>query len=138
MKRIYQLALVFFLIVVLFSAFGSLNESSEKFVTSSAYGQILPDDNVFVYQGSQMPDSLPSTSVKFDQGDPSMIPVDGKAGPKSMFMFTYNECKPECCDYSPYSCSGGCVCMTKDQVNFVGTRGQNNKGDKCSPDATLY
>ncbi len=73
-------------------------------------------------------------AMKVDEGDPSLTSVDGsQEGPKAMFMFSYNKCDPKCCDYSPYSCSSGCVCMTPDQINFIGSRGKNNKPNKCSP-----
>ena len=45
--------------------------------------------------------------------------VDGSYNtPKNMFMFTHNQCKPECCP-SPYTCSNGCICVTKNQKNFI-------------------
>lgn len=99
---------------------------------------LLPTDKVFVYQGSQMPDSK-AGAISIDQGDTSVNTVDGKRGsPKSMFMFSYNKCDPKCCDYSPYSCSGGCVCMTPDQVNFIGSRGKNNQADACTRDTNVF
>lgn len=50
--------------------------------------------------------------------------VDGDGPKKSRFMFNYNQCSPECCP-STYSCSGGCVCTTKKQRNFLQNRGGN-------------
>jgi len=139
---LYALIIIAFLFVALY-VMGGLK--SEKFaqerpvIPSYESNKLLNTDNVYVFQGSQMPDKEPTEAIKFDQGDPSINPVDGKKGsPKSMFMFSYNECKPECCDYSPYSCSGGCVCMTKDQINFVGSRGTNNTPHACSPDDSVY
>lgn len=44
--------------------------------------------------------------------------------PKNMFMFTHNQCRPECCP-SPYTCSNGCICVTKNQKKFI--KGTNKK-----------
>ena len=51
--------------------------------------------------------------------------VDGTvSSPKSMAMFKFNYCKPECCP-SIYSCSNGCICQTKNQNKFISSRGNN-------------
>ena len=50
--------------------------------------------------------------------------VEGSGDPKSMFMFSYNQSKPECCP-STYSTSTGCVCTTKKQRDFIIKRGNN-------------
>lgn len=137
---IFAIFLIALLFVALYVLGGVNSKKAEKFTNQSTMqtATLLPENQVFVFQGTQMPDE-PSAAIKFDQGDPSMNTVDGTQGSsKSMFMFTYNQCKPECCDYSPYSCSGGCVCMTPKQIDFIGTRGSNNKYDKCSPDDSTY
>ena len=49
-----------------------------------------------IYQGTPMPlphEDYPTAPVK-----------------NSMFYFKDYACKPECCLYSPYSCTNGCVC----------------------------
>ena len=51
----------------------------------------------------------------------------GELGPDNMFMFKNNQCKPSCCGAS-FSCSGGCVCTTPDQREFINTRGGNRTG----------
>jgi len=108
---------------------GGDRKGVEKFYIHS----YLPTNKIQVMQGVQMPDKLPTQPIVFDQSDPSMPSVDGtSSAPKSLFMMTYNDVKPECCSYSPYSTSSGCVCLTKDQVNFVASRGFNNKADKCA------
>jgi hypothetical protein len=53
-----------------------------------------------------------------------------KVGSDNLFMFKDNQCKPSCCGAS-YSCSGGCVCTTPDQRNFINMRG----GNRTAPDA---
>lgn len=91
---------------------------------------LIPKDKLVVYQGNTLPDKGSGSPV-LDQDD-SMPSVDGTPdSARSMFMMAFNKCDPSCCP-STYSCSGGCVCMTKDQVNYVGTRGTNNKGTKCA------
>ncbi len=139
-SSIVAIAIVAFLFVSLYVLGGVKRERFlAKDVPSYMESQLIKKDNIVVFQGSQMPESEPNKAVVWDQGDPSVNTVDGKEGsPKSMFMFTYNDCKPECCDYSPYSCSGGCVCMTKDQVDFVGSRGSNNQPRRCSPDESIF
>ena len=53
--------------------------------------------------------------------------VDGiKDGPKSMFMFTYNQCHPDCCP-STYSCSN--VCTNEQQRDLLNKRGKNRSSD---------
>jgi hypothetical protein len=47
-----------------------------------------------------------------------------KLGMDNLFMFKDNQCKPECCS-SSFSCSGGCVCSTVEQRNFINSRGNN-------------
>lgn len=51
-------------------------------------------------------------------------------GPDNLFMFKDNQCKPSCCGAS-YSCSGGCVCTTPEQRDYINTRG----GNRTAPDA---
>jgi len=53
------------------------------------------------------------------------VPVDGKDGPKDMFIFAANKASPDCCP-STYSTSTGCICTTKDQRNFINSRGNNH------------
>lgn len=43
-------------------------------------------------------------------------------GPRSMFMFSHNKYSPKCCGDSPYSTSGGCVCLTKEQKQCLSHR----------------
>ena len=80
-------------------------------------------ENIVVSQGHQLP--LESSIAT----DPTINgpTLDGtKNTSNSMFMFSKNQCKPECCP-STYSCSGGCVCTTKEQRRYVGETRGNNK-----------
>jgi len=127
----HSLVLIVFLFVVVLASLYFVAPSKEKFYDKMNTA-LLPTDKIQVMQGVQIPDKLPQQPIVFDQLDPSMPSVDGsKAAPKSLFMMTYNDVRPECCDYSPYSTSSGCVCLTKDQISFVGSRGFNNRPDKC-------
>lgn len=97
---------------------------------SERFSELVPPEKVIVYQGNGVPDQ-PVAPMTYDQHG-SFPSVDGtEEGPRSLFMMSFNKCDPSCCP-STYSCSGGCVCMTKEQQNFVGTRGSNNKGTQCS------
>ena len=72
-----------------------------------------------LFQGWQGPDIKPRPS-KLDYGRETPT-VDGKKNsPRSMFMFAYNQCRPECCP-STYSCDRGCVCTSAAQRRQLGT-----------------
>jgi hypothetical protein len=106
----------------------------EAFSTEHDKNTLVPLDKVAYIQGNGVPDK-PFNKIVFDQTDPSMNSVDGSDGtPKSMFMFAYNKCDPKCCGHSPFSCSGGCVCLTEEQKRFMSNRGYNNKYNKCYTD----
>ena len=51
-------------------------------------------------------------------------PVEKKEQPK-LFMFAENQCSPACCP-GQFSCSGGCVCLTKQQEAMLAARGNNS------------
>lgn len=94
--------------------------------------QLLSPDKIAIIQGNGVPDK-DMGSIVFDENDPAAQSVDGtEKGPKSMFVFAYNKCDINCCNDSPYSCNGGCVCLTDDQKVFLSGRGYNNKYNKCS------
>jgi hypothetical protein len=47
---------------------------------------------------------------------------------KSLVLFKYNQCKPECCENGKgngYSCSKGCICNNKQQNDLIASRGDN-------------
>lgn len=79
-------------------------------------------DTLFTPQGTPLPlkDESKITSLPFDNNGPG---VDGLAkSPKNMFMFAYNQCRPECCP-STFSCDRGCICTTAQQRHFINSRG---------------
>lgn len=41
------------------------------------------------------------------------------------FFLANNRSSPECCKAATYSTGGGCVCMEKEQLNFINMRGGN-------------
>ena len=105
-----------------------LAPAPEKF--NSDKNELIPSEKLAVFQGNTLPDA-PFAPVNFDDHE-SLPTVDGtKDAPKSMFMMAFNKCDPSCCP-STYSCSGGCVCMTDNQKNLLGTRGKNNKSASCT------
>jgi hypothetical protein len=68
---------------------------------------------------------LPLKSVPTTNAFPDAPPVNGEDGaPRSDFMFAYNHSSPQCCP-STYSTSTGCVCTTKQQRDWLNTRGSN-------------
>lgn len=51
----------------------------------------------------------------------------GPVPPKGLFFWSSNLFKPECC-FTPqqYSSSSGCACISKEQMQFISSRGGNN------------
>lgn len=71
----------------------------------------------------------PISNWRFTSPNEPLLAPQEELGPDNMFMFKNNQCKPSCCGAS-YSCSGGCVCTTPDQREFINTRG----GNRTRPD----
>lgn len=128
--------LVFFMLLYVYLG-GPNKRPLERFTISD--NKLIPADKMIVMQGLFDPNVDFQPSIP-DSTDPSSPPVDGtEQGPRSKFFFAFNECKPECCSTSSgYSCRGGCPCMTSEQTKFAGSRGQNQKGEKCGFDADKY
>lgn len=80
---------------------------------------LIPNDSLFSYLSSQGPEK----PVFSDNSALLGPPIDGQQGsPKKMFMFANNRSSPNCCP-STYSTSTGCVCTTKNQRDFIASRG---------------
>lgn len=98
---------------------------------------LIDPENVSLYQGQSFP--LDSNDVQGYAPKGSELPAvtEDPDAPKSMFVFSYNDCKPECCKTSPYGCNGtGCVCIDdKKQLEFLASRGGNSHYGSacCSP-----
>jgi hypothetical protein len=99
----------------------------EKQRSLAKQNELLPLDKIAIIQGNAIPEINPQKII-FDQCDPAAQSVDGtENGPKSLFAFAYNKCSPDCCMGSPYSCNGGCVCLTEEQKkSFKRLRGQSS------------
>jgi hypothetical protein len=111
------LLLVFFMLLYAYVSYKP-RYRHESFSEASQWN-LWPPETVVNIQGNGVPpEDLKPTQI--DMTDPSTQSVDGTPdGPKSMFMFAYNKCDVSCCDKSPYSCTGGCVCLTDDQKKMI-------------------
>ena len=91
---------------------------------SKCYKQIESNEPLFDEFHINLPNSSHMSKylgVDKNQNAPS-VNCDESDPRKSMFMFSHNQCKPSCCMNSPYSCSGGCVCLTDKQRKCIGNR----------------
>lgn len=80
--------------------------------------------SLYTPQGTPLPLKPEITNLSFKSNGPT---VDGtNKTPNNMFMFAYNQCRPECCP-STFSCDHGCVCTTEQQRKFINSRGITNK-----------
>jgi len=83
-----------------------------------------------------MNNGLPTLKETFDSMKPihdssetyesvQVNPPDGR-----LFFYANNEFSPDCCKHSSVSGSGGCACETKEQIDFLRTRGGNKTFEK--------
>lgn len=141
----FLLLLVLLFLVILYAT-NSMRKNVESFVNPLVYNAsdrigeydglvlksgskdypFLSPSNAYTntYQGFSAPLTNQLTNV-MDVGNDAPH-VDGKdTSPRDLFMFAHNQCKPECCP-SAFSCSGGCVCVTKNQKRLMSYRGNNS------------
>ena len=125
--KITHIVIIFAILIIFMSLIHLLG--SQFFLQQEKFSAMARDPSkVITLQGHTIP-TEPPTEVRYDQ-DPSTTTVDGTPNtPRSMFMLAFNKCDPSCCP-STYSCSGGCVCMTNAQKDFIGKRG-NNGATRC-------
>ena len=91
---------------------------------------LVPNDALFTYLSSQGPTKPVFTDNSSLHG-PS---VDGHPdSDKKMFMLANNRTSPNCCP-STFSTSTGCVCTTKNQRDFVASRGGATLADDKKAD----
>lgn len=91
---------------------------------------LVPNDALFTYLSSQGPTKPVFTDNSALHG-PS---VDGHpASDKKLFMLANNRTSPNCCP-STFSTSTGCVCTTKNQRDFVASRGGATLADNKKAD----
>ena len=115
--RRWMLVVLFVLVlsVYLFVAMGR----REKFTEPTGPVALIAPEKTVVVQGNGVPD-IPIEPTAYDANDESAPSVDGTIdGPRSKFLFAFNECKPECCGSSGgYMCEGGCPCLTDKQKTY--------------------
>ena len=91
---------------------------------------LVPNDALFTYLSSQGPTKPVFTDNSALHG-PS---VDGHPdSDKKLFMLANNRTSPNCCP-STFSTSTGCVCTTKNQRDFVASRGGATLADDKKAD----
>ncbi len=100
------------------SAEGFINVAANAASIGSGYEPIGIYDNL-----KKTPEGGMSQWRSKAPNEPLLGP-EFKVGPDSLFIFKNNQCKPECCGAS-FSCSGGCVCTTPEQRDFINSRGGN-------------
>jgi len=97
--------------------------NDEYWMKSPDETTLLPNDKLYTYLSSQGP-------IKMRLSDQSALigpPIDGiKGSDEKMFMLANNVASPLCCP-STYSTSTGCLCTTKNQRDYVASRGRLSK-----------
>ena len=95
-----------------------LNSAGPSGLGSATYVPMGPFDNVAIKPTNGV------SSWRDTKPDEPLLGPEFQPGPDSLFMFKYNDVKPECCSAS-YSSDTGCVCTTVKQRNYINTRGGN-------------
>jgi len=90
-------------------------------VSGGARDQYQP---IGAFDGVALPTGNNVSSWRYTSPDEPLLGAPFELGNDSLFMFKNNQCKPSCCG-SSLSCSGGCVCTTPDQRQFIAGRGGN-------------
>jgi len=97
-------------------AIKSAGGAKDNYVSIGGYDNVLlPTGNSVSKWRSTLPDE-PLMGAEFSPDE------------NNLFIFKNNQCKPECCG-SSFSCSGGCVCTTAKQRQYIAGRG----GNRTSP-----
>uniref|UniRef100_A0A6C0CEN7 Uncharacterized protein n=1 Tax=viral metagenome TaxID=1070528 RepID=A0A6C0CEN7_9ZZZZ len=93
--------------------------NNQSWMKSPDETALVPNDALFTYLSSQGPTKPVFTDNSALYG-PS---IDGHPdSDKKMFMLANNRTSPNCCP-STFSTSTGCVCTTKNQRDFIASRG---------------
>ena len=93
--------------------------NQEYWMKSPDESALVPNDGLYTYLSSQGPIKMKLS----DQAALNGPPVDGvKGSPEKMFMLANNVTSPQCCP-STFSTSTGCLCTTKNQRDFIASRG---------------
>ena len=80
------------------------------------------------FDGVVLPTGNKVSTWRYTAPNEELLGAPFAPGDDSLFIFKNNQCKPECCG-SSFSCSGGCICSTPDQRNYINGRG----GNRTSP-----
>jgi len=97
----------------------------EKWMKTPDETALVPDDAIFTYLSSQGP----VKPVFSDNSSLTGPPIDGHPdSDKKMFMLANNRTSPNCCP-STFSTSTGCVCTTKNQRDYIASRGVSKKAN---------
>lgn len=94
-------------------------------------GWRMPPCNVPLHSqvGFVTPTGLEKKFIEDPSHSATLPSVTGnKEDPNRMFMFTHNQCHPDCCP-STYTCDRGCVCTTEAQRDFIAKRGLSRTSD---------
>ena len=93
--------------------------NKEYWMKSPDETSLVPNNGLYSYLGSQGPIKMKLSEQSALRGPP----VDGVPGsPEKMFMWANNITSPLCCP-SNFTTSTGCVCSTKNQRDFIASRG---------------
>ena len=76
------------------------------------------------FDGVTLPTGNNVSTWRYTAPNEELLGAPFEVGDDSLFIFKNNQCKPECCG-SSFSCSGGCVCTTPDQRQYIAGRGNN-------------
>jgi hypothetical protein len=90
-------------------------------VSGGARDQYQP---IGAFDGVALPTGNNVSAWRYTSPDEPLLGAPFEVGNDSLFMFKNNQCKPSCCG-SSLSCSGGCVCTTPDQRQYIASRGGN-------------
>jgi hypothetical protein len=93
----------------------SVNETNNADIASSWISKATNFASDFGYTDkNKSSQSFVGTEVPLPEGE--------------LFLFAKNQFKPECCP-SIYSSTGGCACISNEQMNYLNTRGGNRTSD---------
>jgi hypothetical protein len=93
-------------------------------LASSSNGATNSYEPIGAFDGVALPTGNKTSAWRYTAPNEPLMGAEFTPGDDSLFMFKNNQCKPECCGAS-FSCSGGCVCTTPKQRDYLASRGGN-------------
>ena len=104
----------------------TFNQVREGFanVAASSNGARDTYQPIGAFDGVALPTGNKISAWRYTAPNEPLMGAEFNPGDDSLFMFKNNQCKPECCGAS-FSCSGGCVCTTPQQRDYLASRGGN-------------